>query len=247
MKDEILLKNGRIGVLLIHGLSKSPDEFKVIAKKLANQDFTVYCPRLPGHIKCPIGYETCLRELPNVHYRDWERSVDEAFLRLKQWVDEVYVGGISLGANLAIIIASSHLVDGVISLAGVIYTRGVLTLGSVAIYLAKKILARGKGEAIYHGISVSKLDSMKMAVERTKEALPRVTAPLLVIHSKYDDIVHPKSAKYIYKKANSNKKRLIWLESAHHGIDAIDDANIITEQIISFINKTAHYDESSGT
>jgi len=36
---------------------------------------------------------------------------------------------------------------------------------------------------------------MKMAIERTKEALPKIKAPLLAIHSKYDDIVHPKSAK----------------------------------------------------
>ncbi|HID92581.1 MAG TPA: hypothetical protein EYP60_00665 [bacterium (Candidatus Stahlbacteria)] len=238
MEDEILLKNGKIGILLIHGLSKSPDELKLIAEKLAKQDFTVYCPRLPGHIKCPIGYETCLRELPNVTYNDWEHSVNEAFSKLGQWVDEIYVGGISLGANLAVIIAGSHSVQGVISVAGVIYTRGVLTLGSLAIYLAKKILARGKGEAIYHGVSISKLASMRMAVERTKEILPKVRAPLLVMHSKYDDIVHPKSAKYIYKRANSNEKKLMWLESTRHGIDAVEDANIISEQIINFINKT---------
>lgn len=237
MEDEILLKNGKIGILLIHGLCKSPDELKFIAEKLAKQDFTVYCPRLPGHIKCPIGYETCLRELPKVSYKDWEHSVNKAFLTLKQWVNEIYVGGISLGANLAMIIAGSHSVQGVISVSGVIYTRGVLTLGSLAIYIAKRILARGKSEAIYHGISISKLDSMKMAIERTKEVLPKITAPLLVIHSKYDDIVHPKSAKYIYQRASSNGKRLIWLESTHHGIDAIEDANKISEQIINFANK----------
>lgn len=237
MNDEILLKKGKIGILLIHGLTKSPNELKVIAENLAKQDFTVYCPRLPGHIKCPIGYETCLRELPNVSYKDWEYSVTEAFLRLKQWSNQIYVGGISLGANLAMMVAGSHPVQGVISVSGVIYTRGVLTLGSLAVHIAKRILAKGKGEAVYHGISISKLDSMKMAIERTKEALPKITAPLLAIHSKYDDIVNPKSAKYICKRANSNLKRLMWLGSTRHGIDAVEDAILISEQIISFINK----------
>jgi len=110
------------------------------------------------------------------------------------------------------------------------------TEGLLAVHLAKRILAKSKGEAVYHGISISKLDSMKMAIERTKEALPKITAPLLVIHSNMM-ILYILRVLNIYNRANSNGKTLMWLGSTQHEIDAVEDANIISEQIISFINK----------
>lgn len=236
MVDEIFLKRGETGFLLIHGLCKSPKELESIAKKLAEHGFTVYCPRLPGHGTCPLEYETCFRELPKVTYEDWEKSVDKAFLKLQQEVNKVYVGGVSLGANLSLLLANKHNVEGIISLGAVIFTKGVLPIGSAAAFIAERLLKRGHTEAVYHGISVSNLVKMKEAIRKVKDVIPMIKAPILIMHSLYDDIVQPRSAQYIYKKIGSKRKKLVWLKGRHHGIDAIEDTALIVKKICEFVN-----------
>lgn len=236
MIDEIFLKRGEIGFLLIHGLCKSPKELESVAKKLADYGFTVYCPRLPGHGTCPGEYETCFRELPKVTYEDWERSVDEAFLKLRQEVDKVYVGGVSLGANLSLLLASHRNVEGIILLGAVISTRGILPIGSVAAFFAEKLLKRGHTEAVYHGISVSNLIKLKEAIIKIKGVVPMIKAPILIMHSLYDDIVQPRSAQYIYKKIGSKRKKLVWLKGRRHGIDDVEDAELIVKEVCEFVN-----------
>jgi carboxylesterase len=93
------LEGSRIGVLLIHGLGGTPNELKLVAKGLNRAGYTVACCQLAGH----CGTED---DLVLTNWRDWSGSVTAAFDQLKADCDHVYVGGLSMGAILAVELAS---------------------------------------------------------------------------------------------------------------------------------------------
>ena len=86
---------GRVGFLLIHGLGGTPMEMRYVAQGLARAGHTVHVPQLAGH----CGSEEDLRA---TGWRDWYASVEEEHHRLRQHCDRIVVGGLSMGAILAL-------------------------------------------------------------------------------------------------------------------------------------------------
>lgn len=92
---------GRTGLLLVHGLGGTPNELAAVAHGLAQQGFTVHCPQLAGH--CGTA-----RELRATGWRDWYRSVAQAHDRMVRDCETVIVGGLSMGALLALLLAAER-------------------------------------------------------------------------------------------------------------------------------------------
>lgn len=90
---------GPIGVLLIHGLSGTPTEMKYVGKGLARAGYTVYGMQLAGH----CGTEA---DLLKTGWHDWIESVDTAYNWLRERVDTVFAGGLSMGALLSLDLAA---------------------------------------------------------------------------------------------------------------------------------------------
>lgn len=95
------LSGGRTGILLIHGLGGTPIEMRFIAVGLARAGYTVSCPQLAGH----CGSADDLRA---TRWQDWYASVAEAHDRLRQECDVIIVGGLSMGAVLALQLAAER-------------------------------------------------------------------------------------------------------------------------------------------
>ena len=93
------LGEGRNGVLLIHGLGGTPTELKLVAKGLARNGFKVYCCQLAGHCGTP-------EDLTATTWEDWYASVETAFDKLRAECDTMVVGGLSMGAVLALHLAA---------------------------------------------------------------------------------------------------------------------------------------------
>ena len=93
------LSGGRTGILLIHGLGGTPIEMRFIAVGLARAGYTVSCPQLAGH--CGTA-----DDLKATRWQDWYASVVEAHDKLLQDCDVVIVGGLSMGAVLALHLAA---------------------------------------------------------------------------------------------------------------------------------------------
>lgn len=89
------------GILLIHGLGDSPWSFHDLARQLAAQGFLVRTVLLPGHGTRP-------EDLLDVTLEDWQRVVREQAEVLRRDVGQVYLGGFSTGANLALEYAYAH-------------------------------------------------------------------------------------------------------------------------------------------
>ena len=97
----LYMSGGRTGVLLIHGLGGTPVEMRFIAVGLARAGFTVYCPQLAGH----CGSADDLRA---TRWQDWYASVVAAHDRLRQDCDAIVVGGLSMGAVMALQLAAER-------------------------------------------------------------------------------------------------------------------------------------------
>ncbi len=94
------LDGSRDGVLLVHGLTGTPTEMRFVGKRLASAGFTVYGMQLVGH----CGSEA---DLLATGWRDWYQSVEAAYRRLARHCDRIYVGGLSMGALLALHLAAN--------------------------------------------------------------------------------------------------------------------------------------------
>ena len=102
MKDHsIFLRGGDTGVLLIHGLGGTPAEMGKLAKTLHAAGHTVLCCQLAGH----CGGED---DLLATGWRDWRASTEAGLKRLEQHCSAVAVGGLSMGALLALDLAAQH-------------------------------------------------------------------------------------------------------------------------------------------
>ena len=235
--NSIFLQRGNTGILLIHGITKTPKELQKLAEKLAGRGFTVHCPLLPKHSTCPKKYETCWRDVLEVTPGELKKSVEDAFLKLEGSVDKIYVGGISLGANLAFHLASRYRVGGIVSMGAAVFLNKGLefltTLGpKISGFLSAKNRMNTNNGLVYHNFSVSNLLQMMAFAKEIEKVLPQIDAPTLILHSPRDNLVDPKSATYIYKRIKSKEKKLVWLENMGQGIA---DAEVCFEEICKFI------------
>jgi carboxylesterase len=93
--NEIYFAGGPSCVLLIHGLTGTPNELRSVAHGLNRAGHTVLCVQLAGH--CGSA-----DELVATSADDWMRSVEDGARRLLQRCQRIFVGGLSMGAVLAL-------------------------------------------------------------------------------------------------------------------------------------------------
>ena len=70
-RHDILERRGIAGVLLVHGVTGAPTEMKPLLRKLATENFTVYCPQLAGHC-------STLKELKQTRWTDWYATLERS-------------------------------------------------------------------------------------------------------------------------------------------------------------------------
>ena len=92
---------GPVGFLLIHGLGGTPIEMRYVAQGLARAGHTVHVPQLAGH--CGSA-----EELKATTWQHWYETVEIEHRVLRETCDTIVVGGLSMGAILALHHAARH-------------------------------------------------------------------------------------------------------------------------------------------
>ncbi len=100
-KTDFYFEGGPCGVLLIHGLTGTPNEMRVLGKGLNNAGFTVYGMQLAGHCGS-------VDDLLESNAEDWFASVQDAAQWLRERVENLFVCGLSMGALLALRLAAEQ-------------------------------------------------------------------------------------------------------------------------------------------
>jgi len=115
----LIIPGNRVGLLLFHGLGGTPMELRYVAYGVARAGYTVHCPLLAGH-------GGSVDDVANTTWQDWYTSAEAALQRMRQDCDVVFVGGLSVGAVLALLLAARNpkLVQGTVSYAPIFWLNG---------------------------------------------------------------------------------------------------------------------------
>ena len=231
----VLEGDGKIGILLLHGFSASPHEVKELAQYLHdNLNATVYVPLIACH---GIDY----RKFGDCSYEEWVSSTEEAYDDLSYAADDIYVGGISLGASLAIDIAKKHDVKGVIIIgAPVQFMDSAITYACIGKYFINSVpnykLSKEERRYYYYDRSIAAICSLTKYVNKVNEDLYLVTDPIMILQAENDVTVNPASAIEIYSMVGSEDKQLDLFESDSHIIINTKDKGKIFSDIQGFIS-----------
>ena len=249
-------------VLLFHGMTGSPYEMKKMGKALFDADFDVFCYCLPGHGTSPINIKT-------VRWQDWYDDSVLHYKELTQKYDEVYLGGLCLGAVLAIAIAQEYQnVRGIVSLSTTLFLDGwtipwynfFMPIGVHTIlryyysfperepYGLKNETLRRKIAALQKR-NTEALDNYPMSCiyellkfsKQTQKNIAKVTAPILLMHAKEDDLTSTKSAEFVYRNISSKTKNYIKLENSYHMIVMDYERDYVFEKSIEFFNSLSDF------
>jgi carboxylesterase len=234
-------KKGSIGVLLLHGLTGSPDEVRPLGDFLARKGYSVLIPWLAGHGTSPA-------DLSRTKWQDWSFSAREALYALKRRCARVYVGGLSMGACQALHLASHEEVEGVLSMAG-LYKLFDWRFNMIGFF---KFLQRKTGNLkggvadpeasphqTYDYAPTQSLHELKKLMDHLRDDLPFVKAPALIVHGAKDSMVPPANADHIYAALGSPIKHKVILPDSDHVIPL--DFN--KEQLF---RNTLHFMRSKG-
>ncbi|TVR89040.1 MAG: alpha/beta fold hydrolase [Spirochaetaceae bacterium] len=87
-------------ILMLHGFTGNPGELKYAAQRISEAGYTVSVPRLPGHGTGGADFEY-------TGANDWIRRSVDAYLDLRAQSASVSLVGLSMGALIAVLMASS--------------------------------------------------------------------------------------------------------------------------------------------
>lgn len=238
--DSFTLGSGRVGVLLIHGYTGSPQGLRELGEHLADRGMSVSCPRLPGH-------GTSWQDLNNYGDQDWTDEVRSAFEELSGRTDQVFLVCLSFGAALGLDLAARYpeRVAGIVTMAGMVFTKDPRRhLAPLIAKVVKSIPGVGNDiadpdgkEVAYDRIPPKATIQMLNVCKRAKGSLSQVRAPILVIHGRQDHTVHPDNAQYIYDNVGSTDKDLLWLERSYHVVTLDYEKDLVAERITRFIEE----------
>lgn len=230
--DAFLIEGNDIGVVLLHGFTATTAEVRLLADYLSGFGYTLAAPILPGHGTQPA-------ELNKTSWLDWYEAAEGAYLELRGKCTKVFVCGESMGALLALLVASRYpQVDGVIAVAPALQIRGI-GLSRIMQYFVKfrpKNQAEDnlpwKGYTVYPVRGLAQVAKLQIVV---KKELENITQPLLVFMGGKDASIHPESGKIIIDAVRSSEKELIHMPDSPHVMLLAEDKEVIFQKIHEFI------------
>ena len=263
---EFFLEGDRRGVLLIHGLTGTPTEMRLLGKGLNNAGFTVHGVQLAGH--CGT-----VEDLLATGWRDWYASVERAAEAMLEKVDHLFVGGLSMGALLALKLAA----DRPQQVAGVgVYGATFRYDGwsipwsarlSFLLPLVKK-LGFGRDRAFEeqppYGLRDERLRAQVSAAMHSGDStmagllgnpwhsladlyqlstlvrrqLAQVTSPCLVAHASDDDVASVRNADMVVRGV-SGPTELLLLEDSYHMITIDKQRRVLMARSAAFFDAIA--------
>jgi carboxylesterase len=222
------------GVLLLHGMTATPWEVEPLGDYLAKRNITVIAPLLPGH-------GTTMADLNAVSWEDWHRAATDNLHLLKNKTRRVYVAGMSMGADLAILLANENDIDGVIIMSPPIEfqdwrAKFASTYQYILPYASHDVVGPEVGH-YYPLIPSHAVAEMNMMISQVKTVLPRVTTPALILQSINDKTVKPSGAEFVFENLGSSEKELRLYGNASHVLVQEQDApDIIFYSVDQFLN-----------
>ena len=234
----------KIGILLIHGYMAAPEEVRPIAEFLKGKGYCVFVPCLKGHGTSPD-------DLAKASYEEWIDSVNEGYALLSSICKRVVVGGFSMGAGLALEIASRiDRIAGVFAICPPMKLQDFSSRFVPAVYTwnrlmdlahfedAKKEFVENKPEnpeINYFRNPISGIRELGLLMNHIKDHVQDIKVPALVIQASDDPVVNPAGTRDIFSLIGTSRKEYTVFNFNRHGILRGKGAVRVYKRVLSFV------------
>lgn len=235
-------ERGTTAILLIHGFTGSPSEFRRLGYVLHDFGYTVNAVCLPGHGTTP-------EEMLGTRWPDWYGHVLKEYERMRKGpYSRIIAIGHSMGGLLALKLAAERQLDGVVSLAAPIYLWSRKVLLAYPLQYVKKFVNKKPRIAVtrfeeiiaYGKTPVPCVASLNTLIREVKRQLPQVKAPLLIGQGLRDRTVLPRSASFVYERIASRKKELIYYPESSHAVLLDVERDALYNDVLRFAGEIGH-------
>ena len=245
--EPFFLQRGPIGALLIHGFTGAPKEMRPLGDALAAEGLTVLGVRLPQH-------GTAAADMAHSHWRDWYAAALDGYHLLHPQCQSVFVMGLSMGGAIAIKLSAEHPVAGLVTMStpsmpfhnkmnGLVHLAGLLSY-------FKPYFRKGPSHTTdpvmraarvhYAVFPMRGLPHFRAITCEADAALPCVTAPALLIHSRGDYFIPAENMPYMFARLGSADKEMFWLEKSDHIITEEAEREELFARSLAFMRAVQH-------
>jgi carboxylesterase len=265
-QTDFFFEGGRSGILLIHGLTGTPMEMRLLGKGLNRAGYTVHGMQLAGH--CGD-----VDDLLATNWHDWYASVEKAADALREKVDHLFVGGLSMGALLALKLAADRPAqiagvgvygatfryDGwsipriarlsfllpLLKRLGIGRNRSFMEQPPYGIrderlraQISSAMLGGDSAAAGLPGNPWHSLAEMYGLAAEVRRQLPQVTAPCLIAHASEDDVASTRNAELVQRSVSAPTELLL-LDDSYHMITIDKQRRLLVERSAAFFDRVA--------
>ena len=216
---------------------------------LHRQGYTCLGVRLVGHATHP---EDMIRS----RWTDWTASVEDGYNLLYGLTDAIFLVGLSMGGVLSLLMSTRLKVKGVISMSAPSrlpqdYPVWLLQLMSLFVkYRPKTNEPPGSSwfdktayqDHIAYGKNpVRSSAELKKLILAMRAALPKVTVPVLLMHSRDEKYVLPDNMEYIYEHlVNTADKTRVYVTGSGHVLPRDASREQVFQSAVEFIQRLSN-------
>lgn len=230
-----------IGVLLLHGLTGSAAEMRLLGEYLHGKGYTVFAPLLPGHGSDP-------EELVNCTQQDFYEAALAGYQKLanQYGIEKVYLIGQSMGALLSLKLLQNGFGEKAALLAAPVFLHQRFGEWAKYLHYFKKFATRRKkgfryqGKMIYPGYHQMPLKTLASTLILRKEvlgSLEKVSNEILLVYSRDEHTVRPESSDYLKSELKRAKTEQFWIENSGHTITLDRQRDQVFKKINQFFEE----------
>lgn len=213
---------------MLHGFTGGPYELTPLAEHLTRQGIICHVPVLPGH-------DPDLRTLGDVQWNDWvEAAATEAALLTKRY-GTIDVVGFSMGGLLSAYIANRFPIRKLVLLSAAVYYFSPFRF-------MKNMANQALNNEWFNWNEKKKKTPIRAAIQfielnkQMRPELPQITVPTFIAQGEQDPIIHPRSARYLYRKLQGEKE-IHYYSDTRHMICLEPEAPKLFRSVERFLNK----------
>lgn len=213
---------GRVGCLLVHGFTSTPYDVRACGNYLAAHGIAVEAPLLKGHGTSP-------EDLSRTRLADWLHSIQEGYKRLAESTDTIFGLGISLSGNFLLSLTPLTNFDGLILIGTPLrfryeraYRAAYRVLRALGREYQKKWYVEHLDASIrarrptYDRFPLRCAPDCLAAIRWSKENLPRIRCPVLILQSTTDHAVDKRTIGEFTTNLASKDVTVRWLGNRYH-------------------------------